>query len=576
MVKSLLKVIGKFILFNLKIIYVTVLFLIILFSCVSVIKKDTSKNINTNYNYVIISTKNITDDKYDNTQFFDDKSQSFKDFENKLEKVRLNKNVKAIILNLNDINLSSSQIEELSKILIKFPNSNKKIYAYGDNINNSSYKLASYADEIIMPNTLSARLSLNGYYHNSLYFKDLLDRFGIKVEALHVGSHKSYGEQYYLNKMSNELKENNTRLLENRFQKFVELISKNRSIDKSTIMNNIISGKYDSISAYTAKDLGLIDNILDFDDLLDNLSANDLNTVNINDIEIKEQLDNSPVIAIVPLEGPISSGATSVKFSISELSVREKLSKIENNKKVKAVILRINSPGGEALEAEKIYKLIKRFIKKTNIPVYASLSDVAASGGYYIATSASKIYANNATLTGSIGVVSLIPKFDKTLAKFSVNKDVIEKGKFTGIYDPTYSLTNEDRDHIIDSLNDVYIEFKHRVSQARNITDEKLEPIAGGRVWLGDEAKNIGLVDDIASLNEVIDIVAKDVNIKNYNVIQITSKLDFNNYLDKLKSSIIGPQNIKIYDEVYKKLIFINENSYKALFFNDGLNNIKY
>lgn len=221
----------------------------------------------------------------------------------------------------------------MSKILIKFPNSNKKIYAYGDNINNSSYKLASYADEIIMPNTLSARLSLNGYYHNSLYFKDLLDRFGIKVEALHVGSHKSYGEQYYLNKMSNELKENNTRLLENRFQKFVELISKNRSIDKSTIMNNIISGKYDSISAYTAKDLGLIDNILDFDDLLDNLSANDLNTVNINDIEIKEQLDNSPVIAIVPLEGPISSGATSVKFSISELSVREKLSKIENNKR---------------------------------------------------------------------------------------------------------------------------------------------------------------------------------------------------------------------------------------------------
>lgn len=576
MVKSVLKIIGKFILFNLKIIYVSLFFFLILFGCFSTLTKETTKSINTNYNYVIISTKNISDDKYNNTQFFNDKTENFKDFENKLEKVRLDKNVKAIILNLNDIHLSSSQIEELSKILIKFPNSNKKIYAYGDSINNSSYKLASFADQIIMPNTLSARLSLNGYYHNSLYLKDLLDKFGVRVEALHIGSHKSYGEEYYLNKMSNELRENNTRLLENRYQKFVELISKNRNIDKNTINNNLISGKYDSISAYTAKDFGLIDDILDFDDLLDKLVANNTNTININDIQIKEESNNAPVIAVVPLEGPISNGDNSIKFSISELSVREKLRKIENNKKVKAVILRINSPGGDALEAEKIYKLIKRFNKKTSIPIYASLSDVAASGGYYIATSANKIFANNATITGSIGVVSLIPKFDKTLSKFGINKDVIEKGKFTGIYEPTYALTNEDRNHIIDTLNDVYIEFKHRVSQARNISSEDLEPIAGGRVWLGDEAKSIGLVDDIASLNEVIDIVAKETNLKNYNVIQLSSKLDFNNYLDKLKSSIIAPQKVKIYDEVYKKLLFINENSYKPLFFNYGLNDIKY
>lgn len=574
--KNLLKNIGKFILFNLKIIYVFLFLALIIVCLINVFSKnEVTKTIN--YNYVIVTTPKISDDKFNNSNFFENNSTTFKDLINKFENVRLNKNVKAIILNLDEIDLTSSQIEELSKELIKFPNSNKKIYAYGDNINNLSYKLASFADEIIMPNTLSARLTLNGYYHDSLYFKDLFDKFGIKVEAIHVGDYKSYGEQYYLNKMSNELKENNIRLFENRYQKFISLISKNRGIDKDIVNSHILNGKYDSISSYTAKDLGLIDSITDLDDFLDKIKANDLNTININDININDEPDtNKNIIAIVPLEGPISSGINSINFSISENSVREKLKKIEKNKNVKAIILRINSPGGDALEAEKVHKLIKRFTKKTNIPVYASLSDVAASGGYYIATSAKKIFSDESTLTGSIGVVSLIPKFDKTLNKFYINNDTIEKGKFSGIHSPYRNLTNEDKEHIIDNLNDIYSEFKQRVSSSRNIPDKKLEQFAGGRVWLGDEAKNIGLVDEILSINEIIDLVAKEVNINDYNVIQITSKIDFNTYLDSLKSYLSINTKIKVYDDIYKKLLFVNENSIKPLFFNYGLNKINY
>lgn len=579
MIKNLIKIIGKFLLFNLKIIYSLIFSILIFLGLIFSFVKTTPSQVNNNYEYVFVETNALSDDKYNNTKFFDENSVNFKDFEDKLENIRKNSKVKGIILNLDNINLTSSQIEEISKILIKYPNSNKKIFAYGSNIHNSTYKLATFADEIIMPNTLNARLSINGYYHNSLYFKNLLDKFGITVEALHVGSHKSYGENYYLNTMSNELRENTTRLLDNRLNNYINTISNNRKINRNTLSENILAGKYDSISSYTAKDLGLIDTILDFDDFLDKNNINNNNIINIADVSTNNEKDidkNKAQIAIIDLEGPISSGSNSINFSISELSVRDKLSKIENNKNIKAVILRINSGGGDALEAEKIYKLIKRYNKKTHIPIYASLSDIAASGGYYIATSANKIYANEATITGSIGVVSLIPKFDKTLSKFNINNSTIKKGEFSGIYNPYYTLSDKDKEHIIDNLNDVYIEFKHRVSQSRNISDSDLEPIAGGRVWLGNEAKNIRLVDDIASLNEVIDIVAKENNIKDFNVLQVTSNIDFNNFIDKFKSRFIKTKSLKIYDNIYKKLFFINENSIKPLYLNYGINEINY
>lgn len=575
MIKNILKYLLKFIYFNLKILYVILIIPIIVIICVS-FSKDSSK-ISKSYSYVTLSLNDISDDKYNNTGFFKDKTYTFSNVIEKVDKLRLNKNLKGIILNLDDLDITPSQTEELGKILDKYPMSKKKIYAYGSNINKNNYKLASYADEIVMPNTLNARLSINGYYANNLYFKDIFDKFGVNVQAIHVGTHKSYGENFYSNKMSSELKEDSTRILDNRLDKFISTVSKNRKIDENILSKNILEGKYDLISPYTAKDYGLIDNIQDFDDFLDSIQSNDDNTISITDLlKEKSTYKSQNIIAILPLEGPISSGKNSINFSISEDSVRNKLDQISNNKNIKAVILRINSPGGDALEAEMIHKLITKFSKKYNIPIYASLSDVAASGGYYIATSAKKIYANDATITGSIGVVSLMPKFTDTLNKFSVNNEVISKGKFTGIFNPYYKLTDEDKNHILNTLNDVYAEFKHRVSTARNITDDKLEPIAGGRIWLGDEAKKLGLVDGIASLDEVIDIVAKDCNLSEYSLLEVNSALDIDSISKYIQSYIFKNSAIQVYDEAYKKLLFLNENSCKALFFDDEMSKIEF
>ena len=169
-----------------------------------------------------------------------------------------------------------------------------------------------------------------------------------------------------------------------------------------------------------------------------------------------------------------------------------------------------------------------------------------------------------------------MPKFDKAFNKFNINSQVIQKGKYAGIYDPSYSLTDDDRTHLQNILQDVYTEFKHRVSVARNIPDEKLEPLAGGRIWLGDEAKNIGLIDDIASLDEVIDIVAKECNLTDYNVTQINTKMDYSNYLDFAKSIFNSNTKLDIYDNIYKKLLFIQNNSLTPLYFNTSLNKLKY
>lgn len=579
MLKKILKNILAFIIFNLKIVYCVAIFFIISLIILSKSSlKSNQKPVISNYKYVVFDIDKVKEENNPTLAFFNDDNINFNTVINSLNNIRLNKNVEALIINLDTLRLSPSQIEEFMKILKKFPMSNKKIYAYGSNIDNVTYRLASVADKIVMPNTLSARLSLNGYYSNQLYFKDIFDKYGVKVEAIHVGSHKSFGEQYYLNKMSDELRSDLTRVFDNRLNNFALNISKNRKLDINTFKINILDGKYDSISPYTAKDYGLIDEIMDYDMLMEKLNATDDNTISLSDIAQQNMENNSKnTIAIVPLEGNITSSNEDLSdLTLSEKNVRNKFEQIEKNKNIKAVILRINSPGGSALEAEMIHKLIKRYTDTYHIPIYASLSDVAASGGYYIATSAKKIFANEATITGSIGVVSLLPKFDKAFNKFNINSQVIQKGKYAGIYDPSYSLTDGDRTHLQNILQDVYTEFKHRVSVARNIPDEKLEPLAGGRIWLGDEAKNIGLIDDIASLDEVIDIVAKECNLTDYNVTQINTKMDYSNYLDFAKSIFNSNTKLDIYDNIYKKLLFIQNNSLTPLYFNTSLNKLKY
>ena len=579
--KKLLNALKSFVLFNLKIFYsifivfVFMIFVFIIF--LAGLKSYFSENvtINENYSYLVFDLKEVTDDKFNNSVIFDDKNISFLNVITELEKVRLNDNVRAVILNLDEINASSAQIEELISIFKHFKISGKKIYAYGTNINAVKYRLASISNKIIMPNTYSASLDLTGYFSNSIYYKGLLDKFGVSIEAIHVGSHKSAGENLYLDKMSDELRSDTKRLFDNRLNNLIDTIATNRKLNKKEVEKNILNGDFASLSPYKARDYSLIDEIYDFDTFMSKNMINSSKIETFSNIlskssnSSKKSINNN--IAIISLEGNIEKENGSFNnFSISRESIILKLEKARKINNLIAIVLRINSPGGSALESELIYKELMAFKREYNIPIYVSMGSVAASGGYYIASVADKIFANNSTLTGSIGVVSLIPKFVNTLEKLNLSSQTISKGKFSGIYSPYYALTTEDRQHIYNISLNVYDEFKNRVKYARKLSEKELEPIAGGRVWFGNEAVKIGLVDKIGGLSDTIKTLAKDLKINRYNIIEISNNREISNLIQNTKKYIYS-QNPLFSSKEYNDLMFFNNNSNRPLYFGFGI-----
>lgn len=239
-----------------------------------------------------------------------------------------------------------------------------------------------------------------------------------------------------------------------------------------------------------------------------------------------------------------------------------KLNEAKSKNGLKGIVLRINSPGGSALESKKIYEAVS----KLNIPVYTSIADVAASGGYYIASASNKIFANKSSLTGSIGVVYMFPKFEEALNKLNINQSTITNGKFTNLYSPSKNLNDEERNKIKSSLLSVYDEFKSDILIKRNKLDnESLEKIAGGRVFRADEALENGLIDGIANLYQTVDILQKDLNLNNnYNLIHIYTKPTYDEMIALLLKRL---PLFKTISNVNKELNFFIKENNKAMYY---------
>jgi len=543
--------------------------------------KNKNENVKKSYEYILFNVSDVVEDKVIGSDFLSDRENlSYMDVLNSLDDIKKNNQVKGVIIALDTVNLSSAKVEELSKKFEELKANNKKIYAFGAYITNANYKLASIANEVVMIPSASASLDLTGYHYSNMYYKGLLDKLGVNMEVVRIGNYKSYGENYTGNEMTPELRSELTRILENRYGKFIEDVSKNRKIDKNTLNNDIVNGTDTNLTPFAARDKNLVDKLEQFSDFTKRLNIREDNVADITDYyekRVKDEKVGNPrngTIAVIYAEGSIMYDPNGVTEGvITPDNILEKVEKAMQTKNLRGIVLRVNSGGGSALASEVIYQELT----KLNIPIYVSMSDTTASGGYYISMAGNKVFANNATITGSIGVVSMIPKFYNAQEKFGVHSNSISKGKYSDINDSFAPLSQESRDKITQSMQETYSEFKSRVSKSRKIDENTLENYAQGKIWLGDEAKNINLVDGIASLDEVIKIMARDLGLRNnYAVENIYLEEDFSKKLKALTKMIAEkfslsaqlqkniPQAKNVFNEYEKFNLIIIQNNVKV------------
>ena len=578
----------RFLIFTLKEIYsfflklslfIFVIFIIGISTIAIFSSKDKNEKIKKSYEYILFNVSDVTEDKIIGSNFLSDEKLSYMDILNSLDDIKNNNQVKGVIISLDTINLSSAKIEELSKKFEELKANNKKIYAFGAYITNANYKLASIANEVVMVPSTSASLDLTGYHYSDLYYKGLFDKLGVNMEVVRIGNYKSYGENYTGNEMTPELRSELTRILENRYDKFVTEISKNRKIDKNVLNNDIVNGNNINLTPFAARDKNFVDKLEHFSDFTKRLNIREDNVADIYDYYEKRVEDGkignprNGTIAVIYAEGSILYDPTDVTEGvITPDNILQKIEKAMKTKNLKGIVLRVNSGGGSALASEIIYQELT----KLNIPIYVSMSDTTASGGYYISMAGNKVFANNATITGSIGVVSMLPKFNNAQNKYGVHSNSVSKGKYSEIYDSFEPLSEESRAKITQSMEETYKEFKSRVSKNRKIDENTLENYAQGKIWLGDEAKNINLVDGIASLDEVIKIMAKDLNLRNnYAVESIYLEEDFSHKLksltrmvtEKFSLSTQLKKNIPEAKKVFNEYDFAVQNQNKPLYY---------
>lgn len=576
--KHILKLIKNFLLYTLKKVYSFFIYITLTFITLSIIagvfiaSNMNESNTPSKYSNLIISDIDIPqEDKFSNSlDYIEGKKITFSEIYKAINFAINDDNISTVFINLDTTTFSTPQIEEITPLFNKLKEKNKKIVAYGENLDNSSYQIGLLANEIVVPKTENTDIHLGGYSISNMYFKNILDKFGIKFEVIHVGSHKSYGEEYYRENISKEQKETLTRIYDKKLEEYISNISKVRKINKETVRNKLLNGEYALISPKTARDLSLVDSLENYSDLSHNLNITDDNSITIQDYisKVSENNNSENNIAVIYLDGDIDSvSSTYGNTNITSENFKVKLDKALEINNLKGIVIRINSGGGSALESKKIYDMIMEL----KVPVYVSIGNIAASGGYYISSAADKIFIENFGLTGSIGVVSMLPKYVGTLNKLNINVNHITRGKYLNISDPSVELTNEDRIAYMNRLEAVYNEFKNDILVKRTgLNPNSLENIAQGKVWLGLEAKELKLVDEIGGLYDTIDSLQNSLQLDNkYSIVDIYSTQEYNNLTDILKSNIglLKFKNKINFDFLENKVQFIINQNSKPMFY---------
>lgn len=424
--------------------------------------------------------------------------------------------VKFIYMKPDGVSGGTAQIEEFRKALKNFRNSGKAIVSYIESPGNGSYYLASVSDKIFMTPHDGAMNMFTGLSSQMIFLKDLLDKVGVNVQLIRHGKYKSAGEMFVRNSSSKENLEQNTEMVESLWGTWASEIAESRGISTEKL-NGIINNLELNFPTDWVEN-GLVDELLNYNQLEDKLcdlfvadKYEDVKGISLNDYATLKNTVNFKAkkkVAVIYATGDIVDG--DAKENVAGNRFAKIISDVRKDSSVYAVVLRVNSPGGSVLASEKIKAELD--LLRESKPIIASYGDYAASGGYWISANCDKIYSNASTLTGSIGVFSMIPDLgDVVKDKLHVTITPVNSNEHSDMYNGFRPLNQKELDYMQASVENIYDKFTKLVSEGRGMPVARVDEIAQGRVWTGADAIGIGLVDEIGTIEDAINYAALSI-----------------------------------------------------------------
>lgn len=433
-----------------------------------------------------------------------------------LDKAAASSQVKCLYLKCGNLSASPAAIEEARQLIAKFKEeTNLPIYAYADNYNVNTYWIATLADKIYLNN--QGILDIHGCVASPMFYKRALDKLGVKMQVFKVGTFKSAVEPYILTEMSEANRLQLNRMVEGLWQSVEEDIVNTRNISATDLNKYANEGLFFADNNITVE-MGLIDSLVyeqDVKEIIKNEFGKNADFVGVNYMsKVNVTSDFSAnKIAVLYANGDIDGNSDS---SMDSEEIVKELNKLAKNDKVKAVVLRVNSPGGSAFGSEQMWYAAQQL--KSKKPLIVSMGAYAASGGYYMSCMADTIVAENTTLTGSIGIFGMMPDIQGLTDKLGLDVDIVKTHNYSDLGNIFRPMTQNEKNLMQNQVNRGYDLFVKRCADGRGIPENRIREIAEGRVWLGKDALNLGLVDVIGGLDEAVEIAAEKADLDVYAV----------------------------------------------------------
>lgn len=448
-------------------------------------------------------------------RFLGNTDQSLSNLTLQFNKAKVDNRIKVILLDINMSSAGMGKAEEIRDAIADFRSSGKPVYAYLEYGTDKEYYIATACNKIYV--APPGELFINGFAANVMFFRGSLDKLGIYPDMVQIGKYKTAVETFTRKDMSDANREFINSLLDDLFNRYVDAIAKARNKSAADVRALIDDAPY---SAAKAKELGLIDGVAYHDEIEKELKArlgykdsDELRMVKGSEYSAVEPeslgLNKGERIAVIYATGDIGSGKSNEgptgDQSIGSDTLAKAIYDARDDKSIKAIVIRVDSPGGSGLASDIIWHAIES--AKTKKPVVISMSDVAASGGYYIAAGANKIVAQPSTITGSIGVFAGKPVIKGFYDWLGISNEYVLRGKQAGMFRESEKFTPEERTKFEDLIKHTYYEdFIPKVAKGRNKTAEYIDSIAQGRVWTGAQGKERGLVDEFGGLDRAVEI----------------------------------------------------------------------